>query len=113
MFKVAPTKVDAPELPVVVKVIAFCLLLKVVKSAEAKYPFTEVVAAGIDIVPLVLTKGELKVKADCFALNIAKSVANKYPSTKLVAAAIEIAGVVPHYSQQVQFRLPQLHSLSK
>ena len=56
MFNVAPTKVATPEVPVVVKVIAFCLLLKVVKSAEAKYPLTEVVAAGIEIVFVVLTK---------------------------------------------------------
>jgi hypothetical protein len=41
MFKVAPTNVAAPLVPVVVSVIAFCLLLKVVKSAEAKYPLTE------------------------------------------------------------------------
>jgi hypothetical protein len=36
MFKVEPTKVAAPEVPVVVKVIAFCLALKVVQSAELK-----------------------------------------------------------------------------
>jgi len=33
MFKLAPTKVAAPEVPVVVKVIAFCLAFQVAALA--------------------------------------------------------------------------------
>ena len=47
------------------------LLLNVVQSVELKYPFTEPLAAGIEIVPLELTKGLLNVKADCFAFQVA------------------------------------------
>jgi hypothetical protein len=63
MFRVAPIKVAAPVVPVVVRVIAFCLPLNVVKSVALRYPSTKLVAAGIDTVPLVFTSGTLKVSA--------------------------------------------------
>ena len=44
-FNVLPTKVAAPELPVVVNVIAPCLLLNVDQSVEDKYPLALPVAA--------------------------------------------------------------------
>ena len=57
MFNVAPTKVAAPDVPVVVRVIAFCLPLKVVQSVLDSNPFCEPVAVAIAkvIVPLVVT----------------------------------------------------------
>jgi hypothetical protein len=59
IFNVAPTNVDAPLLPVVVRVIAFCFELNVNQSALVKYPFTLLVAAGmlIVLVPLFQTRG--------------------------------------------------------
>ena len=60
---VLPTKVAAPEVPVVVNVIAPCLELNVVQSAEDKYPFALPVAAGIEIVFEDLDNGLEKVKA--------------------------------------------------
>ena len=46
MFKVEPTKVAAPEVPVVVKVIAFCFPLNVLQSVEDKAPLLEAEAVG-------------------------------------------------------------------
>ena len=64
MFKVAPTKVAAPLVPVVVNVIAFCLPLNVVQSVEDKYPLTDVVACAIvilGVVPPLELKGDVAV----------------------------------------------------
>ena len=77
MFKVVPTNVDAPLDPVTVNVKAPCLPLKVVQSVELKYPFTEVVATGIEIVFVVLTKGLEKVSTFSFPLNVVQSVEDK------------------------------------
>ena len=66
MFKVAPTNVLAPLVPVVVSVIAFCFALKVDQSALSKYPSTEAVAAAIEIagvVPPLLTTGAVPLTA--------------------------------------------------
>jgi hypothetical protein len=79
MFSVAPIKVAAPVVPVVVRVIAFCLPLNVAKSVALRYPSTKLVAAGIDTVPLVFTSGALKVSALCFPLNVFQSVELKNP----------------------------------
>ena len=46
MFKVLLINVAAPELPVVVKVIAPCLLLKVVQSVEDRAPLLAALAVG-------------------------------------------------------------------
>ena len=46
MFKVAPTKVDAPLVPVVVKVSAFCLPLNAVQSAALNAPLFAADAVG-------------------------------------------------------------------
>jgi hypothetical protein len=56
MFKapVITLNVLAPLFPVVVSVIAGCLELNVSQSALVRYPFTLLVAAGIDIVLVVL-----------------------------------------------------------
>ena len=88
--------VAAPLVPVVVKVIVPCLLLNVVQSALDKYPLTDVVAAGIDIVFVVLTNGELNVKTLSFPLNVVQSALDNAP--RLVALAVGtfkvITGVV-------------------
>jgi hypothetical protein len=62
MFKVLPTKVDAPLVPVVVKVIAPCFELNVDQSAEINAPL---------LVPDAF--GRMKVCVDAAEL-IAKSV---------------------------------------
>ena len=56
MFNVLPTNVAAPLVPVVVRVSAFCLPLKVVQSVELSNPFCEPLAVAIAnvIVPLVV-----------------------------------------------------------
>jgi hypothetical protein len=46
MFKVLLTKVAAPVLPVVVKVIVPCLLLNVVQSVEDRAPLLVALAVG-------------------------------------------------------------------
>ena len=74
MFSVAPVKVAAPEVPVVVSVRASCLPLNVAKFAALRYPSTKLVAAGMDIVPLVFTNGALKVRASCLPLKVFQSV---------------------------------------
>jgi hypothetical protein len=50
MFKVLPTKVDTPLVPVVVSVIAPCFALKVIQSADDKAPLLVAEAVGILIV---------------------------------------------------------------
>ena len=60
ILRVDPTSVAAP-VPVVVNVIAFCLLLNAFQSAELKYPLVDVVACVIDTLPLVSVNGALKV----------------------------------------------------
>ena len=70
----------------VVSVIAPCLPLKVVQSVEVKYPFTDVVAAGILIVFIALLNGEENVKADSLLLNALQSADDNAP--RLVADAV-------------------------
>ena len=89
MFNVAPTNVAAPLVPVVVMVNAACLPLNVVQSVLVKYPFTEVVAAGILIVLVALLNGVLNVNADSLPLNIVKLALLRYPSIEVVAAGID------------------------
>ena len=91
IFNVFAIRVDAPLVPVVVKVIVPCLLLNVVQSAEDKYPFTEVVATGIEIVFTVLTKGEENVNTDSLALKVVQFAELKAP--RLVADAVGILKV--------------------
>ena len=57
MFKVLPTNVAAPDVPVVVKVIESCLPLNVVQSVEESLPVFEPLAVGMFnvISPLVVT----------------------------------------------------------
>ena len=57
----------------VVPLKALALLLKVFQSVELKYPSTDVVATGIEIVLVVLTKGEENVNADSLPLNVVQS----------------------------------------
>ena len=72
------------------------LLLKVFQSVEVKYPLTEVVAAGIDIVFVVLTNGLENVKALSLLLKVDQSVELNAP--RFVALAVGtfkvITGVV-------------------
>ena len=46
MFSVAPIKVAAPVVPVVVSVKAFCLPLKVLQSADDRAPLLAALAVG-------------------------------------------------------------------
>jgi hypothetical protein len=67
--------------------------LNVVQSVLVKYPFTELVAAGIDTVPAVFTNGALNVSAPCLLLNVFQSVLDKYPLLAVPACVILIAPV--------------------
>jgi hypothetical protein len=69
MFNVFETKVAAPLLPVVVKVIAFCFVLNVVQSVLLSKPFWAgvAVAMAIVILPLVVI-GELAIDTPLVAL---------------------------------------------
>ena len=62
MFKVLPISVEAPDEPVVVSIIAPCLLLNVVQSVLLSKPFCEPLAVAIAnvILPLVVI-GELPI----------------------------------------------------
>jgi hypothetical protein len=53
MFRVVPTRVAAPPVPVVVRVMVPCLPLNVFQSVEVRYPLADVVAAGILITGVV------------------------------------------------------------
>jgi hypothetical protein len=63
MFSVAPTKVAAPLLPVVDKVIGSCFPKNVTQSLPLKYPFTPLEARVMDkvFVPLLYDSGALAV----------------------------------------------------
>ena len=63
--------------------------MNVVQSVEVKYPFTDPVAAGIEIVLVALLNGDEKVNALSLLLNVVQSVEVKYPLTELVAAGID------------------------
>ena len=54
-----PMNEEAPLVPVVVKLIAFCLLLNVVQSVELKYPF--VVALDCEILIVGVVPPELEI----------------------------------------------------
>ena len=62
IFKVSPTNVAAPLVPVVVSDIVFCLPLKVFQSVEVKIPLTDVLALD---------------KAFCLLLKVVQSADNK------------------------------------
>lgn len=65
-FSVDPINVADPLDPVVVNVIAFCLLENVNQSVDAKNPFVVLLACGIDIVfvPLFQTNGVVAMISD-------------------------------------------------
>ena len=81
---------------VVPAVIAGSFELNVAQSVEDKYPLTKVVATGIDIVFVVLTKGLENVNALSLLLNVVQSAELKAP--RLAAEAVGtfkvITGVV-------------------
>ncbi len=96
MFNVAPTNVAAPLVPVVVKVIAACLSLNILKFAAVNIPFTVVLALlnkfclplkvfqSVDVkIPLTLALAFDK--AFCLPLNVVQSVDVKNPFTLLLA----------------------------
>jgi len=64
-FNVFPMNVEAPLLPVVVRVMADCLPLKTLQSEALKYPFDAPLACGMPTVPLPVTvppvKGDVNV----------------------------------------------------
>ena len=80
MFKVAPTKVAAPLVPVVVKVIGSC-------TATFPLPSKEVEFTVLIFVPLT--------SAACLPLNVFQSVELNAPAVDVLAVAMLIAGVVP------------------
>jgi hypothetical protein len=92
MFKVFAINVATPDVPVVVRVIVPCLLLKVFQSVDDRYPSTDVVATGIEIVLVVLTKGEENVNTDSLLLNVLQSVDDNAPL--LVADAVGTFNVI-------------------
>src|SRR3990167_5321305 len=56
-----------------------CLLLKVVQSTDERYPFTEPVEVGIEIVFTLRERGVEKVKALSFELNVVQFAEVKSP----------------------------------
>ena len=80
IFKVEPTNVDAPLVPVVVSVKVGCTDISPLPSNEVEF-------IVLMFVPLT--------KVDCLPLNVFQSVEVKAPVVVVFAVAILIAGVVP------------------
>lgn len=88
MFKVDPTNVAAPLEPVVVRVIASCLLLKVFQSVELRNPSVEPSASFIPIVPVVVIVPP--VIGAVVAIDVTVPVPPPPPEVSIVAVEPEI-----------------------